>query len=95
VAFIFAWNVFVLVGVVTALARLRILRSPFFIPIGAYPMVFPIVYYLTQTSLRLRHPCDPVLALMGVLALPLFPLQAVLSIGPAVSPLAGRAGEAC
>jgi hypothetical protein len=95
VAFIFAWNVFVLVGVVTALARLRILGSPFFIPIGAYPMVFPIVYYLTQTSLRLRHPCDPVLALMVVLALPIFPLQAVLSIGPAVSPLAGRAGEAC
>jgi 4-amino-4-deoxy-L-arabinose transferase-like glycosyltransferase len=98
VAFIFAWNVFVLVGVVTALARLRILRSPLFIPIGAYPIVFPIVYYLTQTSLRLRHPCDPVLALMVVLALPIFPLKAVLSNCPRGVrgvPLAGRAGEAC
>jgi hypothetical protein len=95
VAFIFAWNVFVLVGVVTALARLLILRSPFFIPIAAYLIVFPLVYYLTQTSMRLRHPCDPVLALMVVLALPIFPLKVVPPIGRAASPLAGRAGEAC
>ncbi len=62
VAFIFAWNVLVLVGVLVALARLLILRNPFFFPIAAFPVVFPVVYYLTQTSLRLRHPCDPVLA---------------------------------
>jgi 4-amino-4-deoxy-L-arabinose transferase-like glycosyltransferase len=83
VAFIFAWNVLVLVGVVAALARLLILRNSFFIPIAAYPIVFPFVYYLTQTSLRLRHPCDPVLALMVVLALPIFPLKAGPSIGHA------------
>jgi hypothetical protein len=92
VAFIFAWNVLVLVGVVVALARLLILRNPFFIPIAGYPIGFPLVYYLTQTSLRLRHPCDPVLALMVVLALPIFPLKAGPSIGRAESPLAGRAG---
>jgi 4-amino-4-deoxy-L-arabinose transferase-like glycosyltransferase len=95
VAFIFAWNVFVLVGVVAALARLLILRNLFLIPIAAYPIVFPVVYYLTQTSLRLRHPCDPVLALMVVLALPVFPLKAGSSIGRAASPLAGRGGQAC
>jgi len=95
VAFIFAWNVLVLVGVVAALARLLILRSPFFIPIAAYPIVFPLVYYLTQTSLRLRHPCDPVLAVMVVLALPFFPLKAAPSIGYAQSPLAGREPYPC
>jgi Dolichyl-phosphate-mannose-protein mannosyltransferase len=95
VAFIFAWNVFVLVGVVTALARLLILRSPLFVPIAAYPIVFPLVYYLTQTSLRLRHPCDSVLALMVVLALPIFPLKAAPCIGPGGSPLAGRPAQAC
>jgi Dolichyl-phosphate-mannose-protein mannosyltransferase len=94
VAFIFAWNVFVLVGVVAALARLLILRNPFFVPIAAYPIVFPLVYYLTQTSLRLRHPCDPVLALM-VLALPIFSLKAAPSMGPGGSPFAGRPGQAC
>jgi 4-amino-4-deoxy-L-arabinose transferase-like glycosyltransferase len=92
VAFIFAWNVFVLVGVVAALVRLLTLRNPFFIPIAAYPIVFPIVYYLTQTSLRLRHPCDPILALMVVLALPIFLLKAGPSIGHAESPRAGREG---
>ncbi len=92
VAFIFAWNVLVLVGVVAALARLLILRNSFFIPIAAYPIVFPFVYYLTQTSLRLRHPCDPVLALMVVLALPIFPLKAGPSIGHAEPALAGRVG---
>jgi 4-amino-4-deoxy-L-arabinose transferase-like glycosyltransferase len=92
VAFIFAWNVLVLVGVVAALARLLILRNSFFIPIAAYPIVFTFVYYLTQTSLRLRHPCDPVLALMVVLALPIFPLKAGPSIGHAEPALAGRVG---
>jgi hypothetical protein len=91
VAFIFAWNVFVLVAVVAAVVRLLILRNPFFIPIAAYPIVFPLVYYLTQTSLRLRHPCDPVLALLVVLAFPKFPLKSGVSIGYAQSPSAGRA----
>jgi hypothetical protein len=59
-----------------------------FVPIAAYPIVFPLVYYLTQTSLRLRHPCDSVLALMVVLALPIFPLKAAPCIGPGGSPLA-------
>jgi hypothetical protein len=77
---------------VAALARLLILRNSFFIPIAAYPIVFPFVYYLTQTSLRLRHPCDPVLALMVVLALPIFPLKAGPSIGHAEPALAGRVG---
>ena len=89
VAFIFAWNIFVLVGVVAALARLLILRNLFFIPIAAYPIVFPVVYYLTQTSLRLRHPCDPVLALMVVLAIPIFPLQSGLPSNGAAVPTAG------
>ena len=92
VAFIFAWNVFVLVGVIAALVRLLILRNPFFIPIAAYPLVFPVVYYLTQTSLRLRHPCDPVLALMVVLAFPKFPLKSGLLISHAEPPRVGRAG---
>ena len=74
VALVFAWNVLVLVAVLIALVRLRIRRNLFFFPIAAFPVVFPIVYYLTQTSLRLRHPCDPILALTAILALPVFPL---------------------
>jgi hypothetical protein len=95
VAFIFACNVFVLLGVVAALARLLILRNAFFIPIAAYPVVFPVVYYLTQTSLRLRHPGDPVLALMVVLALPLVPLKGGTPSGREAPRATGRAGQAC
>ena len=36
----------------------------YFPPLAIVPVVFPLVYYFTQTSLRLRHPCDPVLALL-------------------------------
>jgi len=91
VAFILAWNVFILVGAVVALTRMLTLRNPFFIPIAAYPIVFPLVYYLTQTSLRLRHPCDPVLALIVVLAFPKFSLKLPPSTGLAEFPRAGRA----
>ena len=92
VAFIFVWNVLVLVGVLAALARLIMLRSPFFVPVASYPIVFPVVYYLTQTSLRLRHPCDPVLALIVILALPIFPLKAGPSTAREEASLAGRKG---
>jgi 4-amino-4-deoxy-L-arabinose transferase-like glycosyltransferase len=91
VTFIFAWNVFVLLGVAASLVRLLILRNPFFIPIATYPIVFPLVYYLTQTSLRLRHPCDPVLALMLVLAFPKFPFKSDLPMSDVEPPRVGRA----
>jgi hypothetical protein len=75
VAFVFAWNIVVVLGALIAFVRLLIVRSPFTFPIVAFPVAFPLVYYLTQTSLRLRHPCDPVLSLMVVLAIPAFPLR--------------------
>lgn len=37
--------------------------------LAPYPLVFPIIYYFTQASLRYRHPCDPVLALLMALAI--------------------------
>jgi hypothetical protein len=70
VAFLFAWNVFTLLGAILGMIRLYRARSCFLLPIAVFPLVFPLVYYLTQTSLRLRHPCDPILALLLVCALP-------------------------
>jgi hypothetical protein len=34
------------------------------VPLAAYPVVFPLLYYLTHTSLRYRHPIDPVVLLL-------------------------------
>jgi hypothetical protein len=36
-------------------------KNPYAFPIAMFPLIYPIVYYLTHTSLRYRHPMDPVL----------------------------------
>ena len=38
-------------------------------PIWIAPIVFPVTYYLTHTSLRYRHPIDPILTVLAVCAL--------------------------
>ncbi len=37
-------------------------------PIAMYPMVFPIVYYITHSSIRYRHPIDPAMVVLTALA---------------------------
>jgi len=39
-------------------------RSPFAFPLAAYPVVYPLIYYLTHPNLRYRHPIDPVILLL-------------------------------
>jgi hypothetical protein len=56
---------------VGALAGVLVLfwrRSPFAFPLAVYPVVFPLVYYITHTSLRYRHPLDPVVLLLAAVA---------------------------
>jgi hypothetical protein len=53
-----------LVGVVTLVWR----RDPYAFPLAAFPVVFPFLYYVTHTSLRYRHPIDPVVLLLTVIA---------------------------
>jgi hypothetical protein len=36
--------------------------------VAAYPVVFPLLYYVTHAQLRLRHPIDPVAMLLTALA---------------------------
>jgi len=49
-----------LLGIVILLLR----RSPYAFPLAAYPVLFPLLYYITHTSLRYRHPIDPVVLLL-------------------------------
>jgi hypothetical protein len=54
-----------------ALAGIMVLfwrRSPFAFPLAVYPVVFPFTYYITHTSLRYRHPVDPVVLLLTAIA---------------------------
>jgi Dolichyl-phosphate-mannose-protein mannosyltransferase len=67
--FILFWNALTVLGASLGIVCLFSARRWFLLPVAAFPLVFPLVYYLTQVSLRLRHPCDPVLALLMALAL--------------------------
>jgi len=51
------------------LLRLLVARNPFFVPVAVFPLVFPITFYIAHTSLRHRHPCDPIIALLMAIAL--------------------------
>ena len=69
VRFIFFWNVLTIFGVAAGLLCLFFARRWFLLPVAAYPLAFPLAYYVTQVSLRLRHPCDPILALLMAVAI--------------------------
>jgi 4-amino-4-deoxy-L-arabinose transferase-like glycosyltransferase len=40
----------------------------FAFPLASFPVIFPLVYYLTNGSLRYRHPIDPILVLLFAVA---------------------------
>jgi 4-amino-4-deoxy-L-arabinose transferase-like glycosyltransferase len=69
VRIVFTWNALTLLGTIMGLACLVRARRSYLLVLAALPSVFPLVYYATQVSLRLRHPCDPVLALLMAVAL--------------------------
>ena len=58
------WNSLALLGFVFGLVRLYVERGEYFFPIASFPVFFPVTFYIAHTSLRHRHPCDPVLALL-------------------------------
>jgi hypothetical protein len=44
-------------------------RSPYAFPLAAFPIVFPVVYYVTHASLRYRHPIDPIIMLLTAVSI--------------------------
>ena len=38
-------------------------------PLAVYPLIFPLLYYVTHAQLRLRHPIDPVVLVLTALAI--------------------------
>lgn len=54
----------VLIGGVALFAR----RNQYAIPLVTFPVAFPILYYLTHTSLRYRHAIDPMILLLTAIA---------------------------
>jgi hypothetical protein len=62
-------NTLAALGALCGILALLRARSLYAFPLAAGPIVYPVVYYVTHTSLRYRHPIDPVLLLLVVIAL--------------------------
>jgi len=63
---------FNLLAALLALAGVLLLgreRSPYWVPLSAFPLVFPLVYYLALAHARYKHPIDPVVLLLAAFAL--------------------------
>jgi hypothetical protein len=52
-----------LLGIVVLLAA----KNAYALPLVAIPLIFPLLYYVTHTSLRYRHPIDPVVLLLSAI----------------------------
>jgi hypothetical protein len=52
------------IGALLGIIVLSVGRSEYAFPVAAFPIVFPLLYYVTHTSLRYRHPIDPVVLLL-------------------------------
>jgi len=66
---IFLVNFLLGIGSVAAILGRLLKKHPLAIPYLVFPVLFPVVYYLTHTSLRYRHPIDPFLILLTVYSL--------------------------
>jgi 4-amino-4-deoxy-L-arabinose transferase-like glycosyltransferase len=61
-------NTLVALGALCGILALLRARSVYAFPLAAVPILYPVLYYLTHTSLRYRHPIDPALLLLVAIA---------------------------
>ncbi len=61
-------NTLAALGALCGILALLRSRNQSAFPLTACPIVYPVIYYLTHTSLRYRHPIDPVVMLLAAIA---------------------------
>jgi hypothetical protein len=66
---ILIFNAIATLGTILGITVLFVRRNPDAIPITLIPLIFPLIYYVTHTSLRYRHPMDPTLLLLTALTI--------------------------
>lgn len=54
---------FAFLGIIVLIAT----RDAYALPVVAIPIIFPLLYYVTHTSLRYRHPIDPIVLLLAAI----------------------------
>ncbi|HEY4950650.1 MAG TPA: glycosyltransferase family 39 protein [Candidatus Acidoferrales bacterium] len=55
------------IGGLCGIVVLFLRRDAYAFPLAAGPIVYPMIYYVTHTSLRYRHPIDPVMLLLAAI----------------------------
>lgn len=70
-------NLLTTIGVILGAVFLFRRRSAYAFPIVVFPVVFPLVFYVTQALFRYRHPIDPVILLVTAVA-----IQELLRLAP-------------
>lgn len=65
---IFLFNAIIVLGTISGIAILFWRKNHYAVPVASIPILFPLVYYLTHTSLRYRHPMDSVLLFLTAVA---------------------------
>jgi hypothetical protein len=55
-------------GALLGIALLIRRHSEHTFPLAVFPLIFPFLYYITHTSLRYRHPIEPVVLLLTAIA---------------------------
>ena len=61
-------NVLLTLGATLGIWYFAHVKSPWTFPVALFPLLYPFLYYVTHTSLRYRHPIDPILLLLAVSA---------------------------
>ena len=69
VRIIIVCNLVLSLGMFLGIVLLACSKSPFAFPMAVFPLLYPLIYYVTHTSLRYRHPIDPLLVFLTVFAL--------------------------
>lgn len=62
-------NMFLSLSALFGLLFLYREKNPYAFPLAVVPLVYPIVYIVTHTSLRYRHPIDPALVVVSAYAI--------------------------
>jgi len=61
-------NFVLTLGTLSGTLLLLLRMNRFALPLAVFPVLYPLIYYVTHTSLRYRHPIDPMLILLTVFA---------------------------
>jgi 4-amino-4-deoxy-L-arabinose transferase-like glycosyltransferase len=61
-------NTLAAIGALCGILALARSGNVYAFPLAAVPLVYPLIYYVTHTSLRYRHPIDPVTLLLAAVA---------------------------